>query len=482
MSKSIHLQRPLGVWFQFGCMALTAILLLLFIVGCSDGEAPAVAKAEPGPVSPAEQRPGDPEVGYDVLVNGGYVTCGIPYSAWARAARPPESTPTLPDRAGRNADMPYYLTAHGNEQDVEIVSTNCLLCHGGVLNDELIIGLGNESLDFTEDPREAVDAVGAYVSGDAATAAWRKWGARITAMAPYMITDTIGVNPAPNLTLALMAHRNPRTLEWSETPLMAPPPERPLPVSVPPWWRMAKKHALFYNAMGRGDHARFMMMKSLVCTDSVEEARWIDAQFPDIRAYIASLAPPAYPFSIDTALAARGKAVFDRHCAGCHGTYGIEDSYPNLVVGLDVVGTDPAYAEQAYAASDRFMHWFNQSWYGEIAQARPALGYIAPPLDGIWATAPFLHNGSVPTLAALLDSDTRPDYWRRSADRAEYDQAAVGWVYEALTHGKEGASDPAQRKRIYDTTLHGYSNAGHTIGDGLTDAERRSLLEYLKTL
>lgn len=482
MSKPIHLHCQRRVRLPFGCVALITALLVLFIIGCEDAEAPAVPKPDPGPVPPAEQRAGDPEIGYDVLVNGGYVTCGIPYSAWARAARPPETTPTLPDRSGRNANMPYYLTAHRNDEGVEIVSSNCLLCHAKVLNNELIIGLGNESLDFTDDPSETVDAVGAYVSGDAATAAWRKWGARITTIAPYMITDTVGVNPAPNLTLALIAHRNPRTLEWSEVPLMEPPPERPLPVSVPPWWRMAKKHALFYNAMGRGDHARFMMMKSLVCSDSVEEARAIDAQFPDVRAYIASLAPPAYPFSINTALAEQGKTIFERHCAGCHGTYGLAGSYPNLVVGLAAVGTDPAYAQQAYAESDRFMDWFNRSWYGDIAQARPALGYIAPPLEGIWATAPYLHNGSVPTLASLLDSDTRPEYWRMSFDQPRYDQNALGWRYQTLTHGKEGASDPLQRKRIYDTSLHGYSNAGHTFGNGLTDAERRSLVEYLKTL
>ncbi len=466
---------------SFGRVAATA-LLALFVVGCADTQAPPVLKAEPGPVPPAAQRQGDPEIGYDVLVNGSYVTCGRPYSAWVRIAGSSESTLTLPDRAGRNADMPYYLTAHRNDQGVEIVSGNCLWCHGGLFNDELVIGLGNESLDFTEDARALVDAVGTYVYGEAATAAWRKWAQRISAMAPYMITDTVGVNPAPNLTLALIAHRDPQTLEWSEELRMDPPPERPLPVSVPPWWRMGKKHAMFYNAMGRGDHARYMMMKALVCSDSVEEARSIDAQFPDVRAYIASLTPPAYPFPIDAAQAEQGKTVFERHCSACHGTYDPEESYPNLVVGLEEVGTDPAYARGSYLEADRFMDWFNRSWFGEISQARPALGYIAPPLDGIWATAPYLHNGSVPSIAALLDSRTRPKYWRRSFDSKDYDQKTLGWVYQVLTHGKDGTSDPSEQKRIYDTTLHGYSNAGHNFGSELSSAERRSVIEYLKTL
>jgi len=465
-----------------GAERLLPGLIAALAVACGGEAPPQVTKAEPGPVPAAGQRQGDPRAGYEVLVNGGYVSCGMPYSAWQRTAPPPGSFRTLPDRAGINAGMPYSLTVHDNEQGLRIVSNNCLLCHGTVLNDELVIGLGNEWLDFTEDPRRLVNEIGAYVAGDAGTAAWRKWGERVAAIAPYMITDTAGVNPAPNLTLALIAHRDPETLEWLDEPRVAPPPEQPLPVSVPPWWRMAKKHAMFYNAMGRGDHARFMMMKSLLCTDSTAEAQRIDARFADVRAYIASLEPPDYPYAVDAPLAERGQAVFEQHCAACHGTYGAGGEYPNLVIDLETVGTDPAYARRAYADSDRFMDWFNRSWYGEIARARPALGYVAPPLDGIWATAPFLHNGSVPSLAALLDSSARPDYWLRDFESREFDTAAVGWRYRRLDHGKAQADDPQQRKRLYDTTRPGYSNAGHTFGDALTAGERAAVIEYLKTL
>jgi mono/diheme cytochrome c family protein len=465
-------------------LALTpawAALAALSISGCSDGRDTASLTAEPGPVPATEQRPGDPEIGYDIVVNGHYMTCGMPYSAWRRVnnrGERPEAPSTAP-----SSGLPYYMSVSEDPQGVEIVSTNCLLCHGGLFDGEPIIGLGNESVDFTVDPRRLVDAIGAFVVGRAESEAWLKWAARMAAIAPYMITDTVGVNPAPNLTLALIAHRDPATLEWADTPLIAPPPEQPLPVSVPPWWRMAKKHAMFYNAMGRGDHARFMMMKSLVCTDTVDEAATIDEMFTHVRAYIASLEPPQYPFTINESLAEQGEAVFVEQCSSCHGTYGgPEAEYPNLVVELNIVGTDPAYALQAYEESQRFMSWFNRSWYGEIAEARPAPGYIAPPLDGIWATAPFLHNGSVPTIEALLDSSKRPAYWMRSFDSPEFDEEALGWAYRALDYGKEGARTTEERKQIYDTTLHGYSSSGHTFGDDLTDAERRAIIEYLKTL
>ena len=198
--------------------------------------------------------------------------------------------------------------------------------------------------------------------------------------------------------------------------------------------------------------------------------------------FIIHIEPPVYPYPVDHTLARRGREVFGVHCAGCHGSYGEQPRYPNLLVSLEQVGTDRAYAEQAYHDSDRFMDWFNRSWYGQLASASPALGYVAPPLDGVWVTAPFLHNGSVPTLAALLDSSLRPRYWTRSFDAPDYDPQTLGWRYKELEYGKAGAGDAAEAARIYDTTLPGYGNAGHTFADDLAPDERASLLEYLKTL
>jgi len=462
----------LAVVMAFACL-LTA---------CRDAQAPDFEVAEVGPVPPYAQRPGDPQAGYRALVDKAYVTCGLPQGAYLRTADPAPESHRLPGREGLNAELPYHRTAFTAKSGVELVTTNCLACHGAFFDGELVIGLGNETLDFTDDPLPAIESAGAYVRGEAATAEWRKWADRIAAIAPYMRTDTVGVNPAPNVTLALMAHRDAETLAWSDEPRLEMPPKRPLPVSVPPWWRMGKKHAMFYHTVGRGDHARLMMLKSLVCTDTVEEAREIDAYFTDIRAYIASLEPPRYPFAVDAALAEHGERVFERTCAGCHGRYGADETYPNLVVALEEVGTDPVYARQAVERWRPYAEWFERSFYGEIADAVPAPGYIAPPLDGVWATAPYLHNGSVPTLETLLASERRPRYWRRrSLESTDYDREALGWRYERLPGGKTEAA-PQARKHIYDTTLLGYSNAGHTYGDPLDEAERRALLEYLKTL
>lgn len=436
-----------------------------------------------GAVTAQPQRPGSAAAGYEALINKAYVSCGIPYAAYRKAASAAPPAKRLPGRSGRNAELPYDLTAHVSKSGVELVVPNCLTCHAEYIDGKLIIGLGNESADFTVHAGEAAEALGTHVKGTAATAEWRKWADRLAAIAPYIMTETVGVNPAVNLTWALFAHRDPKTLAWSDEPILQPPSKSPLPVSVPPWWRMQKKNAMFYTAAGRGDHARLMILASTLCTDSVEEAQAIDAYAPDIRAYLESLQAPVYPFPVDRKLAASGRGIFDKHCSACHGSYGAEGSYPNLVIGLDVVGTDPALASMAAGGGeDRFLQWVRESFYGEISTLAPAPGYYAPPLDGIWATAPYLHNGSVPTLAALLDSQKRPTYWLRSFDSSDYDRNALGWNYRALDQGKEGSADPVRRKRIYDTTLPGYSNRGHTFGDALSEGERSALLEYLKTL
>ncbi len=139
---------------------------------------------------------------------------------------------------------------------MELVITNCLACHAASLDDQLIMGLGNAFLDMTQDPLTEVVSADARVMAPAERAQWQRWADRVTVLSSYMMTDTVGVNSADNLILALMAHRDPKTLAWSTRPLLEPPPQRPLPVAVPPWWNLRKKHALFYSAQGgRGDQA-----------------------------------------------------------------------------------------------------------------------------------------------------------------------------------------------------------------------------------
>lgn len=100
------------------------------------------------------------------------------------------------------------------------------------------------------------------------------------------------------------------------------------------------------------------------------------------------------------------------------------------------------------------------------------LAYKARPLDGIWATAPYLHNGSVPTLYHLLTPKERPEtFWVGTTD---YELENVGYYWKEA-RGK--------RNFKFDTRLEGNSNRGHEYGSkGLEPHEKMELIEYLKTL
>ncbi|HUS68358.1 MAG TPA: hypothetical protein VMZ28_27680 [Kofleriaceae bacterium] len=459
------------------CLGAAAIALLLAACGSDDGPTGI------GPMEPEPQREGDAEAGYTALVNEGYVGCGVPYSAYEQVAggAVPEAF-LIPGRNDANADLPYFMTRFTTAAGVDVISPNCLQCHGEFLNGELVIGLGNHTTDYTDDLSTYALLSGGLVKDPVEKKEWERWKDRMLAISDYIIMDTVGVNPADNLAAALFAHRDPETLEWSNEPLIElPAATEVVPVDVPPWWNMKKKNAMFYLAAGRGDHARIMMTASTLCVETVEEAQAIDAYFPDVRAFIASIEPPAWPGDVDGALVDRGREVFDDTCARCHGTYGSGVDYPNLVVALDEVETDDALARGTAQFAGAFVDWFNDSFYGELSELAPADGYVAPPLDGVWATAPYLHNGSVPTLAALLDSASRPAYWTRTFDTSDYDASAVGWRWTA-TPSRDDEPDVDRKELIYDTTRPGYGNGGHTFADSLAAGDRTALLEYLKTL
>jgi len=440
-------------------------------------------------IAATDQRVGDPEQGREHLLNSNYIDCGLPLRLVKSLSSEKSDgsvvsemqTLKLPNRDGAAAELPYFNNLIVDADGQSVVTNNCLTCHAAPLFGEVVVGLGNEFLDFTDDPSREIDRLGLLLDSEAEIKVWRRFADKITAVAPYTIASTVGVNVANNLTFTLMAHRDPKSLRWSDKPLITLPDTEVLPVSVPPWWRMKKKHAMFYQGQARGDHARFMMTASLLCVNDVNEVEKTDAYAADIRAYIASLEPPRYPFAIDQNKSQRGRAVFQVHCIGCHGDPASPNGYPNLLVPLAEIGTDPSLALQAAIDYQRFSDWAAQSWFAVGTEMKPLQGYMPPPLDGVWATGPFLHNGSVPTIAALLDSSIRPQYWRYNSQR-KFDQASIGWTYQRLSAGKRSELPHAENKWIYDTTLRGYGNTGHVFGDVLNSDERSDLLEYIKSL
>ncbi len=432
---------------------------------------------DPVPIPPSPQRlGGDIEKGFDYLTTGDYVKGGIPYSFFMLGMGK-QKTNYL-NRTGRNEKLSHDYTAIESRGEV-LVAPNCMQCHAQVFEDSLIMGMGNTFINFAEDIKTEKNLRAAEnlmrMTAPKKFAAAEPFMEVAKTIGPYLHTDVQGVNAADRLAAVLVAHRDPVTFKWSKKALLDIP-EQVVPTDVPAWWLLKKKNAMFYNGFGRGDFGRFLMASNLLTVNDTAESRQVDSHMPDVLAYLYSLEAPKYSKPIDEELAKRGEQVFTVNCSKCHGSYGDIDSFPNLLIPAAVIQTDSLLYSSNYSAP-QFVEWFNKSWFttgDHPARLEPYSGYIAPPLDGIWATAPYLHNGSVPNLETLLDSRKRPKYWSRDFDKPVYDYASLGWVFK--TYPQAGTANS------YNTDLPGYSNEGHYFGDRLTDNERKAVLEYMKTL
>lgn len=433
---------------------------------------------DPVPIPPSAQRlGGDTSKGLEYLITGDYVKGGIPYSAFIMGLG--KDKRNFLQREGKNEKLPYAYTAITASNGEILVAPNCLQCHAQEFEDQLYIGMGNTTIDFTQNDKMNIKNLKALESFLKLTAPKKYHASKsfievAKAIGNNLQTDVQGVNAADRLAALLAAHRDPVTFSWHDSTLL-PIPTEVIPTDVPAWWLLKKKNAMFYNGFGRGDFGKFLGASNLLTVTDTSESNEVDAHMPDLLAYIYSLKPPKYPGAIDSNLAAAGERVFINSCSKCHGTYGAEETYPNLLIPSAVIQTDSMLYKSNYS-NPQFVEWFNKSWFtrgDHPARLEPFNGYIAPPLDGIWVTAPYLHNGSVPTLEALLNSDLRPTYWSRDFDKLVYDYEKLGWVYK---------KQEQPGKNIYNTTKPGYANYGHTFGDKLTDADRKALLEYMKKL
>ncbi|HMF71081.1 MAG TPA: hypothetical protein VK616_06380 [Flavitalea sp.] len=437
-----------------------------------------LTEPESVPIPPSEQRlGGDVQKGYDYLTTGDYVKGGIPYNFFLMGMGKQKAN--YLNRTGKNEKLSHDYTAIESKGET-LVAPNCMQCHAQVFEDSLIIGMGNTFINFAEDEKLNEKNLKKAENMMRLTAP-KKFAAAepfievARTIGPFLHTEVQGVNAADRLAGVLVAHRDPVTFKWSKEPLLDIP-KQVIPSDVPPWWILKKKNAMFYNGFGRGDFGKFLMASNLLTVNDTAESREVDAHMPDVLAYLYSLEAPKYKKPIDNSLAKKGEELFIVNCSKCHGSYGDNETYPNILIPQQYIQTDSLLNVSNYSAP-QFVDWFNKSWFStgdHPARLEPYNGYIAPPLDGIWATAPYLHNGSVPTLAGLLNSTKRPRYWSRDFDNPVYDYTTLGWIYK--TYDKPG------EKNSYNTDIPGYGNYGHYYGDRLNDEERKAVLEYLKTL
>ena len=207
-----------------------------------------------------------------------------------------------------------------------------------------------------------------------------------------------------------------------------------------------------------------------------------------------SLAPPPWPFPPRAGTTpdrlAHGRDVYLAKCAACHGVYDPASRevatsqaplYMSIVPFAKLGGIDPMRSQAFDAPTATLLdQWgFDKGIWPSSAFRPTATGYLAPPLDGVWARAPYLHNGSVPTLRMLVTDPTgkpaplRPATFYRGSRR--YVAADLGWEWASSTEGLTGRS-----LFLYDTSLPGNSNTGHEFY--VADADVDALLDYLASL
>jgi mono/diheme cytochrome c family protein len=387
------------------------------------------------------------------------------WKQWGLKEKPADYPAAVAERYGLhpapypNTDYPMGLRKAGLLLGTG-VGIDCLTCHGGSIFGKSHVGLGNASLDIHSLFEELSRAGGNPLPP------------------PFAFSQVRGTSEAGAFSVYLLGLRNP------DLSLTANPADLGLHddsvEDVPAWWLLKRKRTMYHTGATPADSVRSLMQFLMHPLTLPGEFAAAEPAFRDIQQYLLSLESPKYPFPVDADLARTGEKVFADNCASCHGT---RDRYPNKVIPLDEIGTDP---KRFHNIGERFGHAYNASWFAkEEPVGKPVAataGYQAPPLDGVWATAPYFHNGSVPTLDGVLNSAARPAAFTRSfrTGEADYDREKVGWKVEEVPPPPATASG-FERRKVYDTRQPGRGNGGHTYGDHLTPAERRAVVEYLKT-
>ena len=189
-----------------------------------------------------------------------------------------------------------------------------------------------------------------------------------------------------------------------------------------------------------------------------------------VRDWILDLKAPRYPRDrIDADLAARGAGIYRESCASCHSFKG---SRVGKVTPISAIGTD---RERLDSFTQELVDKQGEGTGNlpKFSHFRKTNGYSNQPLDGVWLRAPYLHNGSVPTLRDLLSPPAqRPDRFYRGVDI--YDWERVGFISRGSTAKRVGF--------LFDTKEKGNGNGGHTYGTDLSADDKRALIEFMKTL
>jgi hypothetical protein len=385
---------------------------------------------------------------------------------------------------------------------VEQLGFNCALCHTSTVRDSpaapprIVLGMPAQQLDLQAVVRFILDcSLDSRTTADSIRGHFEASGQRVSLFERLLLRVGL-VDRLKIQTLELRNRMEPvldeRLPEWGRGrvdtfnpykaiqfnwPLRKLPPSELIGASdYPSLWNQAPREGLQLHWDGDNDSVDERNLSAALGA-GVTPVTVDHAAIQRVRDWIWKLPPPAYPYAVDRALAARGADLYRQHCVTCHAGAGFRTGARDagrvgFVVPISEIGTDPhrldSYTE-AFAANQYSL--YPESRY-RFTHFRKTNGYASHPLDGIWLRGPYLHNGSVPTLRDLLEPpERRPKLFYRGYD--VFDQRNVGFVSSVPSEGGRAFSR-------YDTTLPGNANGGHRYGTSLSDGEKSALVEYLK--
>jgi mono/diheme cytochrome c family protein len=280
----------------------------------------------------------------------------------------------------------------------------------------------------------------------------------------------------------------------------------------PSIWLQRPREGMWLHWDGNNDSVRERNLSASFGTGAFPPTLAVD-NVDRVQEWLWNLEPPPYPYDIDRELAARGEPLYRRYCAECHGRDGRDFANGKVgrVVRIDEIGTDrhrlDSYTPELARAQNLLYAGYpleGETYPARFQHFRKTFGYANQPLDGIWLRAPYLHNGSVPTLADLLEPSRpcppesgaengseetdgspltsepeagggRPCTFYRGND--VYDPERVGFVSDVpQAEGRDFF--------LFDTRLPGNGNHGHEgprYGTELSPEAKIALLEHLKT-
>jgi hypothetical protein len=372
---------------------------------------------------------------------------------------------------------------------VPVVAQGCAVCHVGKVLGQIVPGLGNKNID-----PHALASIGQWQGADECDASYDDDPAQQLAADAAHFRNRVTDDRFSNLTQGMVAVATIQV--WFYEQVNEPPPAEmsPAVVKVPAFWGYGEKRKVgqFCDGFGEGMAIGWPAMVELVAGQQPDTVRSYSDVLRRTEELMGDLLPPAYPLNIDVRKALRGKLLFEQNCSNCHGAYEKDENrlpiyQAPIHVPISLVQTDD---DRLKNITPEFFAVAARSSLADVIRCLPNYqpGYFAPRLEGIWARFPYLHNGSVPTIAdLLLPPDQRPQVFdlRRAGEVERFAPERLGLTVADRASDEERELRKlaeAGRRYVYFTQRPGHSNVGHEFGTDLCDDGKRDLIEYLKTL